>query len=69
MLPEAYFFLFILFSGATVFWISVLSSNRKQVLVLHWLMAALVAVKAGSLLAHAMQSNFKKMTQLSLDSK
>merc|ERR1712004_292998 len=54
MLPEAYFFLFILFSGASVFWISVLSSNRKQVLVLHWLMAALVTVKACSLLAHAM---------------
>jgi len=54
MLPEAYFFLFILFSGASVFWISVLTSNRKNVLVLHWLMAALVLVKAGSLLAHAM---------------
>lgn len=54
MLPEAYFFLFMLFAGATVFWFSILNSNREFALKLHWLMGALVIVKSASLIAHAM---------------
>lgn len=53
-LPEAYFFMFILFAGASFIWFSVVLNNKERAFRLHYLMGALVMVKSFSLLAHAM---------------
>lgn len=53
-LPEAYFFMFILFAGATFIWFSVVLNSSDKAFKLHWLMGALISVKSVSLLAHAM---------------
>ena len=54
LLPEAYFFMFILFSAATFTWYNVLITNRAKTFRIHWLMGVLVTVKSLSLLAHSM---------------
>jgi len=53
LLPEAYFFIFILFSAATFVWFNVLMSNRSKTFRIHWLMGVLVLVKSLSLMAHS----------------
>lgn len=53
LLPEAYFFMFILFSGATFVWYNVLVTNRSKTFRIHWLMGVLITVKSLSLMAHS----------------
>lgn len=52
-LPEAYFFMFLLFAGATFAWYNTLVTNRAKTFKIHWLMAVVVTVKSASLLAHS----------------